>query len=559
MIQKSIKFLLPVAILFFVTTVKSFAHDEPAKGSNPGGKKITYFSSETISDVYELLLRYDPMQPGKPSSLKLFISDAITNAPIDSAKLNVTTPEDSSLVFKVTQTAQGQYEITGTFPQKKEYSFTVNLNAANGPDLLLLSDIDVGKELPKEEHDEAPASTPWYKSNWFFAFIGFFAGLLLMFFVMKKRRSKITTAIVIFLCILPASTYTPAMAHDEPTSSKSGAVSTTFMVEKETQFLFKILTVKTEKQNFAASKEIFATVVPAPQGMAVIQSPQTGRIVSLNVNVGQHINKGQAVATIEQSIDAGTQINIISQKNSLESEYEAAKAQYERLKSIEDIAAKKDVTEAKARYESALKNKQLFDANAGKNTGSNKLVTLFAPISGIVGTFNYSIGSVISAGQTVFQITNLEKVYAEAQVFTNDVAILKQANRFTASSSQNDTIQYNLKLISAAQDVNAGNQSQRVLFEVLNTNGQLKIGENIHIRMYTNDVVKEVVVPSYAIIDVNGKPAVFVKDKAEQFTVSFVQTGDNNGKATVILKGIEEGEHVITNNVYQMKMIYQNQ
>ena len=331
------------------------------------------------------------------------------------------------------------------------------------------------------------------------------------------------------------------------------------MVEKETQFLFKILTEKTEKQNFAASKETFATVVPAPQGMAVVQSPQTGKIVSLTVNVGQHINKGQAVATIEQSIDAGTQINIISQKNSIESEYEAAKAQYNRLKSIEDIAAKKDITEAKARYESALKNKQLFDANTGKNTGSNKLVTLFAPISGIVGTFNYSIGSVISAGQTVFQITNLEKVYAEAQVFTNDVAILKQANRFTAASSQNDTTQYNLKLISAAQDVNAGNQSQRVLFEVLNTNGQLKIGENIRIRMYTNDIVQQVVVPSNAIIDVNGKPAVFIKDKAEQFTVSFVQPGDNNGRATVILKGIEEGEHVVTNNVYQMKMIYQNQ
>ena len=557
MIQKSIKFLLPVTMLFFIVTIKSFAHDEPAKAS--AVKTVSYFSSETTSDVYELLLKYGPIEPGKPSSLKLFISDAITNAPVDSAKLNVTSPEDSSLVFKIIQTAQGQYEITGVFPQKKEYSLTVSLNAANGPDLLLLPDVDVGKELPQDKHEETAAITHWYNSNWFFGFIGLFAGLLLMFFVMKKRRSKITTAIVIFLCILPAATYNPALAHDEPATSKSGAVSTTFLTEKETQFLFKILTAKVEKQNFTASKETFATVVPAPSGMAVIQSPQTGRIVSLNVNVGQHINKGQAVATIEQSIDAGTQINIISQKNSIESEYEAAKAQYERLKSIEDIAAKKDVTEAKARYESALKNKQLFDANAGKNTGSNKLVTLVAPISGVVGTFNYSIGSVVSAGQTVFQITNLEKVYAEAQVFTNDVAILKQAMRFTASSSQNDTIQYNLKLISAAQDVNTNNQSQRVLFEILNTKGQLKIGENIRIRMYTNDIVKEVVVPSTAIIDVNGKPAVFVKDKAEQFTVSFVQAGDNNGKATVILKGIEEGEHVVTNNVYQMKMIYQNQ
>jgi cobalt-zinc-cadmium efflux system membrane fusion protein len=46
---------------------------------------------------------------------------------------------------------------------------------------------------------------------------------------------------------------------------------------------------------------------------------------------------------------------------------------------------------------------------------------------------------------------------------------------------------------------------------------------------------------------------------AEKYTVSYVQLGENNGTFTSILKGVEEGERVVTNASYQLKMIYLNQ
>jgi hypothetical protein len=93
----------------------------------------------------------------------------------------------------------------------------------------------------------------------------------------------------------------------------------------------------------------------------------------------------------------------------------------------------------------------------------------------------------------------------------------------------------------------------------LNPNSQFKIGENINIRMMGNEVIRQVVVPNEAITDVNGKPAIFIKDKAEQYSISFVVKGQSNDKFTVINKGTEDGERVVTTNVYQMKMIYLNQ
>jgi membrane fusion protein, heavy metal efflux system len=281
---------------------------------------------------------------------------------------------------------------------------------------------------------------------------------------------------------------------------------------------------------------LLGTVNASPQGLAVIQTPQTGKIISLQVTPGQKVSRGQVLATIEQQVDAGTQIDIISQRNSLNAEVKAAKAQYDRLLSIADIAAKKDVTEAKARYEAAVQNLKLFNANVGRNMSNTKSVPLMAPINGVVGTFNYSIGAVVSAGETLFEITNLNKIYIETQVFAGETSDSGRANGFVAYSNY-DTAAYKLRMVSTAQAVKTENQAQKVVFEVINPNGKFKIGENIRVLKYGNNRIAQLVVPTAAIADINGKPAVFIKDRAEQYSVSFIQKGESNAIYTVINHG----------------------
>jgi multidrug efflux pump subunit AcrA (membrane-fusion protein) len=145
------------------------------------------------------------------------------------------------------------------------------------------------------------------------------------------------------------------------------------------------------------------------------------------------------------------------------------------------------------------------------------MVSLTAPISGVVGTFNYSIGAVVSAGETLFDITNLEKVYVETQVFEslpNNMA----AGRFIAFSNH-DTATYNLKLVSKAQVVNTENQSQKVIFEIVGPAGKFRIGENVRVLQFGTNRIAGLVVPTSAVTDIDGKPAVFIKDKAEQYSI----------------------------------------
>ena len=560
-----------LCLLLFFAPLFALAHDgeDHGEAKTTATKSVTYFSSEASSALYELLAKYSPIKTGEASVIKLYVSNFNSNLPVDSASIQVTVSGNPNIKLTVSKREKGIYEIKGIFPERKAYNLTVNINSVFGPDLMLLSGIEVGKELPVAE-TTAVHKSAWYSSGWFLGILGFLAGMVIMFFALKKSNRKVTATIFIFIFLIPSTIYNTAFAHGDDEhgeGGKAGTISNTFSVLKEQQFLFGIETTKMITGNFNQSTQALGTVVASPQGNAVIQSPQTGKLISIRVNPGQSVAAGQVVAVVEQTIDAGTQSSIIAQnsdwkakRNEVEAQYEAARVQYNRLKSIEDIAAKKDITEAKARLQQAEKNKALYQNLPLQKVQSAKYFNLTSPISGVVGNYNYAVGSFINSGETLLEVTNLNKVFVEAQLFTNDIAQLAAVEKITANSNiLNDSTSFALKLISTAQSVNGDNQSQKVIFEIVNPSSKFKIGENININIYSKTASRQVVVPTGAVADVNGKPAVFIKDKAELYSISFISKGSSNEQSTTIIKGVEEGERVVTGNVYQMKSIYLNQ
>ena len=560
------KTLIFYFLAFFPVLI--FAHDGEDHGAD--AKKATpmstsYFSSVSNSEKYELLLKYEPIKGDKEAVLRLFVTDFSTNKAIDDAKLEITLAADGTNKFVVKHLESGIYEVKGIFPDNKVYSLNVNINSAIGPDLMVLENIEVGKELAVA--DEAVDTGFFNTNNLLLLFGGLILGALIAVVVMaianKKIKPKHALTIILLLSI-PVSTQ-KIIAHDgedhgaEKKGTQNAVASDSFNVPKETQYLFNILTATLKEENFLGTNDFLGTIIPSTNGMAVIQSPQTGKIISLRTNIGQKVSKGQVLAVIEQSIDAGTQIDLLTQRNNAEAEYQAAKAQYDRLKTIADIAAKKDVQEAEARFKSAESNRRLLRQLSSKSNGNSKLINLTSPINGIVGTFNFAIGAVINAGETLFTITDLSKVYVEAQIYAKDENIISKAQEIFAVGTNNPNLKGKLKLISKAQTVNDANQTQKYVFEISSGAGDFKIGENVTVKVSSASASRQLVIPNTAITEVNGKQAVFVKESPESYKVIYINKGSDNGTNSIVLGGIAKESRIVSVGSYQMKTMFLNQ
>ncbi|MFN0176129.1 MAG: efflux RND transporter periplasmic adaptor subunit [Saprospiraceae bacterium] len=543
------------------------AHEDEAgtTSAKPGADHFTVYGQ---SDKYELTLYYPELTAGKEAHLTLYIAEYQSNRPIEKAELKINTLENPQIAIEVMELSPGVYELHSTFPEKKTYTLNVQLNHRNGADLIGVKGVAVGQKLIAETvvAKEQSDTNDWM---WFIGGLGL--GMIGMWLLSRRRNRVLTAVFLLTSAWFSTPNWNPALAHgDEPHGPDSGGsgYGKSVFAPKETQFLFEILTQPTAVGDYQSATTMFGTVVPASGGLGVVVAPQSGRITRVNVAVGQTVRAGQTLAVLQQNIGTSEQVGIATSNSGLAVQIEiaktrvtASKRELDRLKKIEDIAAGRDVQAAEANYNQALSELQTLENKAlGANTAANsRTVALIAPISGVVGTFTLTPGAEVVAGQTLLSVTNLNKVYVEAQVYDRDVAVIRSGNKFLVTCSTDDHKSAEVRLISQAQTMNIGNQSQRVLFEMDNPRSEFKIGEFVSVKALNNSTSRQISVPNSALTEINGKTAVFLKHAPEEYKLAYVQTGEDDGTRTLILKGFNEGEKVVVNGVYEVKMMYLNQ
>ncbi|HOY03957.1 MAG TPA: efflux RND transporter periplasmic adaptor subunit [Saprospiraceae bacterium] len=545
----------------------AFAHgDEIA--TDPGVAK-DHFTVYGQSDRYELTLYYPELNAGQEAHLTLYVADFKTNRPIDKAELKITTAENAQIVFEVKQLSAGVYELHVTFPENKIYTLNVQISHPNGADLIGIAGLEVGKKLSDVAGTPAEPSAPNNEWLWFIG--GICLGGLGVWFVSRRRSRTLTVLLLLASAWFSTPNFNPVFAHGDeehgPQSGGSGYGKSVY-APKETQFLFEILTQPIAIGDYQSATTMYGTIIPSSGGLGAVMAPQSGRVTRVNVAVGQTVRAGQVLAVLQQNIGTAEQVGIATNNAGLAVQIESArtrvtatKRELDRLKKIEDIAAAKDVQAAEGNYNQALTELQTLESRAmGANSAANsRTITLTSPISGVMGAFTLTPGTEVSAGQTLFTITNLNKVYVEAQVYNRDLSVIRAGNKFLVTCSTDDHKTAEVRLISPAQTMNPGNQSQRVLFEMDNPKGEFKIGEFVTVKALNQQISRNISVPNSALTEINGKPAVFLKDDPEIFTLSYVQTGEDDGTRTLILKGVEEGGKVVANGAYEVKMMYLNQ
>lgn len=527
-------------------------HEDHDHSSETEPEEKTYMTSEAEDGKYELLLRYNTIEAGHDAHLTLFISDYNTNAPIAGAKIQLVVREDVKNQLLLSETSSGTWDISGVFKTNSVYSIAAIVNGVHGESSMILEDIHVGlhnDEAADEHHHH------WYTSVWFVALISIIGGMLLLLLLQKmlgKKTGRLTTIALLVLAFIPSQPTTSLAheGHDHEDEKEKKSFGSEFEIQKDTQFLMDMLTQKIDEGQEVMTQNFFGTVLPGSSGQAQITTPQNGRILSLHTSVGSTVRAGQLLVVIEGFIDAPAAMNIQAEKNNLQAEVEAARKECERLESIKDIIAKKDLDEAQARYKKAQDNLELFKSRSGTR------IELKAPIDGVVDNFTLSIGASVLQGETLFTVVNPAVVYVDAQIYGDASAVVSTAKEFKVATAQGKEL--SAKLLAVPQTLHPSNQSQHVMFVVDNSEQILKIGEYITMKALIPTSKETIVIPASAITEVDGKTAVYIKRAAEKYEMQIVNlTGESNAMVNVS-KGLKAGDRVIVHGTYQAKMIYLN-
>lgn len=255
-----------------------------------------------------------------------------------------------------------------------------------------------------------------------------------------------------------------------------------------------------------------------------------GRIESIPVSIGDKVKEGQLLVRLES--DA---LNVIQ----AETNYIKSNDNFKRMEALfnQGAISKQQFEEA----ESALKvSKAAYDSAQLQQTHT----VLKSPINGTVATKNMQVGEMASPSLPVVSVVDIGKVKLEINVteaYINKIALGQkvEVNIPAAEGVFSATI----KTISPV--VNQQTKAYPVELVMENKDNKLKSGMYAEANLIVNHRKDILVAAQRALIERNSKVHVFV-EKDGVVELREIEVGLKNGVEVEIVKGLAEGENIVT-------------
>ncbi len=248
-----------------------------------------------------------------------------------------------------------------------------------------------------------------------------------------------------------------------------------------------------------------------------------------------------------------------------ETNYKTAKAEFDFQS---NIALNKELQEAKAEVETAHVDLRHIEDELralgvpiesnkpDDHRGDTSLVSLRAPLSGVVTERKFNAGAGVEAATPIFLISNLGTVYVIANVPEANMSKLFVGSNAEITSPAIGTVNGRVSYIDPQLDETT--RTGRVRIEVPNRNGKLRAGMFADVGFYTGTNAatgQELVVSSDAVQRTGDKTVVFVprEDEPGAFEVREIEVGADINGYTKVLEGLKLGEKVVTKGSFTLK------
>jgi membrane fusion protein, heavy metal efflux system len=355
---------------------------------------------------------------------------------------------------------------------------------------------------------------------------------------------------------------------EEAASAPQSKGQETVAFLKEQQWTLDFATETAGERSLRNSLRITAEIQPRTGGMAEVTVPFTARLVRRGdlPALGTSVRKGQVLGGLIPPTsnpadlpalelaraEAGAALELARKDRAraerLFSEGAVPLRRVEEARSIEATSnARLKAAEARiAQYEATR--------DADDESPGTRVFLLRAPISGVIAETHATSGANVEAGENLFKIVDVEKVYAVGLVPEKDMPMLHRilgAELEFPGLSQPRSVG---RLISVGRLVDSQSRTVKIIYEIDNSDRVLAVGQSGALRIFTSVGSKKPAVPKAAIVDDAGRPVVFVQVEGEAFARRPVTLGSSEGGYVEVAEGIRVGERVVTRGAHLIRL-----
>ncbi|GGG43793.1 efflux RND transporter periplasmic adaptor subunit [Bizionia arctica] len=276
-------------------------------------------------------------------------------------------------------------------------------------------------------------------------------------------------------------------------------------------------------------------IVENEEANSVQVSYFSGRIERLNVSfTGETVSKGQLLATIYSPELYATQQELITTASLKESQPALYKAVRNKLKLWK------------------LSENQINQIEASGRVQEN--VPVYATVSGTVTEKLVEQGDYIKQGQPLLKIANLNTVWANFDVYENQIDLFKKGQEvsITANAYANKEFKAKVDFIDPIFDTKTRTLKLRVVLN--NSDDAFKPGMFVEgkIKGTASNREQALTIPSSAVLWTGERSVVYIKTNPDQpvFEMREIVLGNQLGNDYEVLDGLFAGNEIVTNGTF---------
>jgi len=288
-----------------------------------------------------------------------------------------------------------------------------------------------------------------------------------------------------------------------------------------------------------------------------------GRLTGVNVKAGDVVKRGQVLATLVVPSIASAQAEYLS----AEAAAKAAKTNLDRENSLleKGLTTQREAEQARAdasktEADLAANKAKLQALGVGQPTAGTRIsgagvLTLSAPIDGVVVRRDAILGRFLQAKETAFVIADPHDLRAALNVYEADLPYFQvgQEAELFVDALPGKTFKGKIALVEP--QIGKQSRSARAYIDVPNQDGILKPGLFIRASIKLPETVAQgrLLVPAPAVQPIGDDRVVFVEKEPGAFEVRKVQVARKTTEVAEIREGLAKGEKIVVDGAFVLR------